>query len=79
MIDQSFHIPNIHETRLNENIPDDSVKICGCGIFRNDGGVALYIRTVLNAKLRHDLVTDGFGVIRVEINRSKSKPFIIGT
>ena len=84
LIHQPFHVLSINETRLNENISDDSVKICGYEIFRKDrnregGGVALYIKTALNANVRLDLVPDGLEAVCVEIQRLKSKPLLIGT
>ena len=48
------HILSINETRLSENIDDGFVKIDGYDIFRADrnragGGVALYVKTAINA------------------------------
>ena len=84
LIDQPFHVLSINETRLNENISDDSVKICGYEIFRKDrnrvgGGVVLYVQTALNANVRLNLVPDGLEAVCVEIQRLKSKPLLNGT
>ena len=79
LIDQPFHVLSINETRLNENIYDDSVKICGYEMFRKDrnreGGVALYIKTALNANVRLDLVPDGLQAVCVEIEIEKQTAF----
>ena len=84
LIDQPFHVLSINETRLNENISDDSDKICGYEIFRKDrnregGGVVLYVQTALNANVRLNLVPDGLEAVCVEIQRLKSKPLLNGT
>ena len=66
--------------RLSENIDGGFVKKNGYDIFRADrnragGGVALYVKTAINANLRQDLVSDDLEVICLEIKRAKSKPF----
>ena len=74
LIDQPFHVLSINETRLNENISDDSVEICGYEIFRKGrnrvgGGVFLYIQTALNANVQLYLVPDGLEAVCVQIQR----------
>ena len=82
LLDKPCHILSINETRLSENIGGGFVKINGYDIFRADknragGGVALYVKTAVNANLRQDLVSDDLEVICLEIKRAKSKPFFV--
>ena len=82
LIDKPCHILNVNETRLSDDINDGFVKIDGYEIFRADrnragGGVALYIKTAINANLRQDLIPDGLEAICLEIKRTKSKPFFV--
>ena len=82
LLDKPSHILSINETRLSENIDDGFVKINGYDIFRADrnragGGVALYVKTAINANLQQDLVSDDLEVICLEIKRAKSKPFFV--
>ena len=82
LLNKPCHILSINETRLSENIDDGFVKINGYDIFRADrnragGGVALYVKTAINANLRQDLVSDDLEVICLEIKRAKSKPFFV--
>ena len=84
MSDQPFHILSINETRLSQSIYDDIMAINGNEIYRKDrnregGGVALYIKTALNTKIRHDLVPEGLECICVEIKGQNCKPFLIAT
>ncbi len=44
---------------------------------RNGGGVAIYIRSVINYQERHDLEDEHLEAITVEISKPKSKPFLI--
>ena len=58
------------------------MNIRGYDIVRNDrnrngGGVAIYIRSVINYQERHDLEDEHLESITVEISKPKSKPFLI--
>ena len=82
LLNKPCHILSINETRLSENIDDGFVKINGYDIFRADrnragGGVALYVKSAINANLRQDLVSDDLEVICLQIKRAKSKPFFV--
>ena len=45
--------------------------------YRASGGVALYVKTDINANLLQDLVSDDLEIICLEIKRAKSKPFFV--
>ena len=82
LLDKPCHILSINETRLSENIDDSFVKINGYDICQADrnragGGVALYVKTAINANLRQNLVSHDLEVICLEIKRAKSKPFFV--
>ena len=84
LLDKPCHILSLNETRLSENIDDGFVKIDGYDIFwadrnRAGGGVALYVKTAINANLREDLVSDDLQVRCLEIKREKSKSFFVIT
>ncbi|CAB3978613.1 RNA-directed DNA polymerase from transposon BS [Paramuricea clavata] len=75
---------HINETRLSGNIDDGFVNINGYDIFRADrnregGGVALYVKTAINAYSRTDLIPDGLEAICLEIRKNRSKPFFVIT
>ena len=82
--DKPCHILSINETRLSADIDDDFVNINGYDIFRADrkregGGVALYVKTAINAYLRTDLIPDGLEAICLEIRKNRTKPFFVVT
>ena len=69
---------------LDDTVADHEISIRGYDIMRKDrnrngGGVAIYIRSVINYKERHDLQDDNLETITVEISKPKSKPFLINT
>ncbi len=69
---------------LDDTVADHEISIRGYDIIRKDrnrngGGVAIYIRSVINYKERHDLQDDNRGTITVEISKPQSKPFLINT
>ena len=77
-LDKPCHILSINETRLIKNVYDGFVKMDGYDIFRADrnragGGVALYVKTAINANLRQDLVSDDLEVRCLEIKRAKKQ------
>ena len=82
--DQQFDVISINETMLDNTVADHEISIRGYDIIRKDrnrngGGVAIYIRSVINYKERHDLQDDNLETITVEISKPKSKPFLINT
>ncbi len=69
---------------LDDTVADHEISIRGYDIIRKDrnrdrGGVAIYIRSVINYKERHYLQDDNLETITVEISKPKSKPFLINT
>ena len=73
----------ITETWFNESHTDDSLKIEGYSLLRNDrnshaGGVCAYIREDLSYKRMSDLTTSVQEDIWFELLLPKSKPLYIG-
>lgn len=75
---------SINETRLDDSILNDEVKIPGFDIVRKDrnrngGGVAIYLRNTIPHTVRDDLIptdTDIEAICR-EINKPKNKPMLV--
>ena len=68
------------ETRLDKQIMDSEVDIDGYHIIRKDRnrsgcGVALYIRSSLNYRVRHEIDPFDLQILTVEINKPKSKHY----
>ena len=79
---QQYDIICINETRLDSTVANQDVNIRGYDIVRNDrnrngGGVAIYIRSVINYQERHYLEDEHLEAITVEISKPKYKPFLI--
>ena len=79
MHDKHFDILTLNETRLNDSIPNSEIKISGRDRNRNGGGVAMYIRSCITFTNRNDLVPESLEQICVEINKPKSKPFLVSS
>ena len=84
LLNKSIDILAINETRLDKQIMDSEVDIDGYHIIRRDrnrsgGGVALYIRSSLNYKVRHEIDPFDLEILTVEINKPKSKPLLMTT
>ena len=83
----SIDILAINETKLDFSVHDDQVYLTGFDIIRKDrlhngrsgGGVRIYLRSSLNFRIREDLLNDNFECIVVEISKTRSKPFLVGT
>ena len=63
MQNQTFDILSINETRLDNTISNDEVKITGYDLIRKDrnrngGGVAIYVRRTIPYTDRNDLLTN---------------------
>ena len=77
----------INETRLDEIIDDDEVKINGYNIIRidrqingrNGGGVCIYVRTNINYTRRNYLESQSLEYLSLEIKKPRSKPFVVTT
>ena len=82
--DQNIDVLAINETRLNESISDQDVKVQGYDIVRCDrstngrfgGGVCFYIRSKINYSVRTDLDSQPLELISIEIRQHNSKPFV---
>ena len=84
MKDKPVDVLSINETRLDDTIDNEEVRIPGYNIFckdrfRNGGGVALYIREVFNVSERTKLVPSYLEAVCIEVKKPKSKPIIITT
>jgi exonuclease III len=80
----SFDILCINETRLDDTINDNIIKIPGYDIVRRDqdrngGGVAIYIRSIISYKKHIEFIPDNLESICLEIQKPKSKPLLIVT
>ena len=81
----SFDILCINETRLDNTINDNIIKIPGYDIVRRDrdrngGGVAaIYIRNIISYKNHIEFIPDNLESICLEIQKPKSKPLLIVT
>ena len=81
---QWFDILAINETRLNDIVSDDEVDIRGYNIIRQDrnrngGGVCIYIRTNIIYAIRSDLKSKKLESLSIEVQKPRSKPFVITT
>ena len=82
MVNKPIDILCINESRLDETITNDAVGIAGYSLFRNDryrlgGGVAVYVRNVLNVNERSSLVPLSLEAICVEVFKPKTKPILL--
>ena len=75
--DQNIDVLDINETRLNESISDQEVKIQRYDIIRRDrstngrfgGGVCFYIRSNINYSVRSDLDSRLLEMVSIEIRK----------
>jgi len=73
---------SISETKLDETIQDEEIKIQGYNLIRNDrnrngGGVACYVREDIHFNIREEL-SDEIESIFFDILLPKSKPILVG-
>ena len=67
----------INESRLDDTI--NNYILTRRDRSRHGGGVAIYVRNPIQFKLRNDLREDDLEFLCIEINKSKTKPFLIST
>ena len=84
LLSKSIDILAINENRFDKQIIDSEVDIDGYHIIRKDrnrsgGGVAFYIRSSLNYKVRYEIDPFDLQILTVEINKPKSKPLLVTT
>ena len=78
-------ILSINETKLNETISDNEVNISGYDINRRDrvtnggGGVCFHVKSSINFTIRNDLNIDTLENLCLEIQKPRSKPFVVAT
>lgn len=78
--DQCLDVLCLNETRLDSTISDNQIHIDGYSIIRRDrnrtgGGVCIYVRSNLNYIVRHDLPTDAYEILSIDITKPNSSPF----
>ena len=71
----------LSETRLDNTFADSAVSIDGytlvrCDRCRSGGGVAMYIRNVIDFKIRSDLSGPDLEFLCVEMQKHKAKAFL---
>jgi hypothetical protein len=81
---QPFDILSINETRVDNTIHNDEVKMTGYDLIRKDrnrtvGGVSLYVRNTIPHSDRNDLLPNNVEAICIEINKPNSKPLLMST
>ncbi|CAB3977530.1 RNA-directed DNA polymerase from transposon BS [Paramuricea clavata] len=81
---QPFDVLCINETRLDSSTYNSEVEIAGCDLIRkdrnrNEGGVAIYVRSVIPYINRTELSPDTAEAICLKIRKPKSKPLLVST
>ena len=82
MLSQTLDILALSETRLDNTFTDSAVSIEGYSLVRrdrcrSDGGVAFYIRNVIDYKIRSDLSGPDLEFLCIQIQKPKAKPFLL--
>ena len=82
MQSQTLDLLALSETRLDNTFTDSAVSIDGYTLIRRDrcrggGGVAMYVRNVIDFKIRSDLSDPDLEFLCIEIQKPKAKPFLI--
>ena len=87
LADRPIDVLAVNETKLDSNVSDNEVKICGYEITRSDrfcngrsgGGVCFYVRSEINYSVRTDLINHSLESLSIEIRKPRSKPFVVTT
>ena len=82
MLSQTLDILALRETRLDNTFTDSAVSIEGYSLVRRDrcrsgGGVAIYVRNVIDYKIRSDLSDPDLEFLCIQIQKPKAKPFLL--
>ena len=82
MRSQKLDISALCETRLDNTFTDSAVSIEGYTLVgrdrcRSGGGVAMYVRNVIDYKIRSDLSDPDLEFLCIEIQKPKAKPFLL--
>ena len=80
--DQGIHILALNETKLGPDYPKQLTGVAGYQQERlertcNGGGVSIYIRKSIKYKPRSDVPTDDLEIICIEVEKPKSKSFLV--
>ena len=80
--EQNLDLLAINESRLDSSIPSSAIYIKGYELIRKDrnrygGGVCIYIRSSIGYKNGSDLISNALEAICIEINKPRSKPYVI--
>ena len=70
------------ETKFSKRIPDQEVQVQDYTLYRRDrpkqgGGIAIYCRSILNAKLIYDFDDFPIELVAVKIPRQRCKPIVV--
>ena len=82
MQSQTLDLLALSETRLDNTFTDSAVSIDGQTLIRRDrcrggGGVAMYVRNVIDFKIRSDLSDPDLEFLCIKIKKPRAKPFLI--
>ena len=82
MQSQTLDLLALSETRLDNTFTDSAVSIDGYTLIRRDrcrgcGDVAMYVRNVIDFKIRSDLSDPDLEFLCIEIQKPRAKPFHI--
>ena len=77
-----FEILSLNETRLDDTIENNTVRIPGYNIIRRDrnrrgGGVAILVKNNYSYIVRNDLLTNDLEAICIELTLRVSRPILI--
>ena len=83
-LNHQYDIICVNETWLDNTVNNHEVKLDGYDLVRKDrnrhgDGVAMFIRSTINYKIRSDIMPDNLETITVEITKPKAKPFLLNT
>ena len=82
-LSEGVHVLALTETHLDDTINDSVISVNGYTIFRRDrnvfgGGVAVYVKSHIPAKIRYDLMCDEMEAIWIQVHLPHLKPLLIG-
>ena len=80
----NIHLFALNETKIDESIFDDEIKIENYSLVRKDrtrqgGGVAMYIHKSLHYETLHNNSMNELEIIAIKVYLKKSKPIVLST
>ena len=83
-LNHQYDIICVNETWLDSTVNNHEVELDGHDLVHKDrnshgGGVAMFIRSTINYKIRSHIMPDNLETIAVEITKPKAKPFLLDT